>query len=74
VVSTGKGAEGLGAQGGKHLLLAETADSFLTAINAILNDAGKAAELVRCAAAVAEQHSWTAAAVTVRNALRELES
>jgi glycosyltransferase involved in cell wall biosynthesis len=38
VISTAKGAEGLAVEDGKHLLLAETADEFVAAVQRLRTD------------------------------------
>jgi glycosyltransferase involved in cell wall biosynthesis len=47
VVTTAVGAAGLGAEDGRHLLIAEGADALAAAVARVLGDAGLAAELAR---------------------------
>jgi glycosyltransferase involved in cell wall biosynthesis len=73
VVSTAKGAEGLGAQHGSHLLLAETPDAFVAAVLAIWRDAALARRLAGDARRLAAEHfSWDVIAPRVRGALGRL--
>lgn len=75
VISTAKGAEGLDARDRTHLLLAETADEFVTAAVALSREP----DLARCLtgnarAWVAERFSWDAAAARIRQAVTVLEA
>jgi glycosyltransferase involved in cell wall biosynthesis len=72
VVSTAKGAEGLGAEPGKHFLLAEEPDEFLLAIGEMLSDQDRRRRLVQSAGELVERFSWNAVRQTVGQALREL--
>jgi glycosyltransferase involved in cell wall biosynthesis len=63
VISTTVGAEGLGMEHGKHLLLADDASSFADECANVLKDSGLVNQL--CAAAlqrVQSEHSWERAA------------
>ena len=59
VVSTRKGAEGLGAFPGEHYLAAETVEEFVHAIRIIREDAELRAKLVRAAWALASREHST---------------
>ena len=72
VVSTPKGAEGLDAVNGQHLLLREI-DGFAGAILALLSDPTACTGLTERALAFVEQHhSWPVAAARVGAAVTEL--
>jgi len=73
VVSSAKGAEGLGAEPGKHFLLAESPDAFMSAIGAILSAPERTRGLIQSSAELVERFSWKAARETVGLALRELQ-
>jgi polysaccharide biosynthesis protein PslH len=68
VISSAKGAEGLGAEPGTHYLLANDADAFVQSA-ALALDPGIARALTGSAAALAEQFSWEAVRRTVAHAL-----
>jgi glycosyltransferase involved in cell wall biosynthesis len=73
VVSSAKGAEGLGAEHGVHLLIAETADQFVTELLAVWEDADLAERLARNALAlVTERFSWQVIAPRLQLALAQL--
>lgn len=73
VVSTAKGAEGLGVEDRVHLLLAHDPDEFVAAALAVWRDRGLAGRLAANGrAAVAERFSWSAAADRVRAAVAAL--
>jgi glycosyltransferase involved in cell wall biosynthesis len=73
VVSTRKGAEGLGAQPATHLLLAETADEFADAILALWRDHALVERVTGHARAlVAERFSWASVATPLRAAIAAL--
>ncbi len=73
VVSTRKGAEGLGAQPATHLLLAETADEFAAAILALWRDPAMVARMTgQARALVAERFSWASVATPLRAAIAAL--
>jgi glycosyltransferase involved in cell wall biosynthesis len=75
VVSTAKGAEGLGAQHGTHLLVAETADAFVEGVLAVWRDGALAHRLAaRARALVAERFSWDAIAPRIRLAVDRLRA
>jgi polysaccharide biosynthesis protein PslH len=56
VVTTAIGAAGLGAEGGRHLLIAEGADELAAAAARVLLDEPLTAALVRAGRALVEQH------------------
>jgi glycosyltransferase involved in cell wall biosynthesis len=59
VVSTAKGVEGLSAQDGKHLLIAETAEAFVQGVLAVWRDGALADRLTAGARILAEERfSW----------------
>ena len=73
VVSTRKGVEGLAADDGTHLLIAEDAEGFVEAVSALWRDPPLAARLaVNARALVAERYSWETAAGRVAQALAAL--
>jgi glycosyltransferase involved in cell wall biosynthesis len=75
VISTAKGAAGLGARDGVHLILAETPDDFADAATQLIRDPGLADALARRARAyVVECFSWNAIAPRVRDAIAALEA
>jgi glycosyltransferase involved in cell wall biosynthesis len=74
VVSTAKGAEGLGAEAGKDFLLAEEPAAFLNAIAELHHHPNRRQGVVQSAAELVERFSWDAVRQTVTRALRELES
>lgn len=62
MVSTRKGAEGLDVTHETHLLLADTADDFASAVLRVLNDGALAARLSRNGRAlVSERYRWSVA-------------
>ncbi|HUF70196.1 MAG TPA: glycosyltransferase family 4 protein [Longimicrobiales bacterium] len=70
VISTAKGAEGLGVRDKVHLLIAETADEFVRAALTVWRDAGLRGRLVAGGRAlVAEQFSWGAIGGRIRHAI-----
>jgi glycosyltransferase involved in cell wall biosynthesis len=73
VVSTRIGAEGIGAAGGQHLLLADTPADFAEAIDRLLTDA-TLYELVRLAARrlVEEHYDWDVIGESARRSLEEI--
>lgn len=74
VVSTAKGAEGLDARDGTHLLLAETAAAFAEGVLAIWRRPALAAALrARARALVEERFSWEAVGASVAAAVAALE-
>lgn len=73
VISTAKGAEGLGVRDGAHLLIAETAAGFVEAALALRDRPALAARLRTGARRlVARRFSWDAAGVAVRRAVAAL--
>lgn len=68
VISTAKGAEGLDARHGTHVLLAERAEEFVDAALAIARDRMLAARLAeRARALVADRYSWQTTAPAIRD-------
>lgn len=62
IVSTSKGAEGLDVEDGKHLLLADTADSFAKAVIRVLEDSVLGKELAGNASSlIQERYTWPVA-------------
>jgi len=75
VISTAKGAEGLGVEHGRHLLIAETAEDFAAAALELTRDPALAGALAaRARALVAERFSWPALRTRVCDAVAQLES
>jgi len=73
VVSTSLGAEGIEAEDGRHLLLADDAASFAAAVGRVLDDARLGARLgVEGRALVEHRYSWQAAAHRLDVFFREL--
>jgi glycosyltransferase involved in cell wall biosynthesis len=73
VISTGKGAEGLGVENKKHLLLAETADEFVEAIQLLWTDGHLAKQLAANGLQlVKESYSFPVISRQIRDAVREL--
>jgi polysaccharide biosynthesis protein PslH len=73
VVSTAKGAEGLGVRHGAHLLLAESAEEFVAAILTLARDPDLAGRLARNARALAaERFSWETVGSRIRDAVARL--
>ncbi len=73
VVSSAKGAEGLGAEPGKHLLLAGDLAGFVEAAECVLASGADVAQRVAAAAEFAEAFSLASVAPAVRRALEELK-
>ena len=72
VVSTTVGAEGLPAEHGKHLLLADGAQSFADAVVTLLRDAERRHAIERAARAlVTEHYDWAAAATHLEAAIAD---
>ncbi|HET7219106.1 MAG TPA: glycosyltransferase, partial [Vicinamibacterales bacterium] len=72
VVSTTIGAEGLPAEHGKHLLLADGAQPFANAVVALLRDADRRRAIEREARAlVTERYDWAAAATQLEAAIAD---
>lgn len=70
VVSTSKGAEGLGARDGEHLLVAETAGAFVEAVLALWRDRPYADRLAaRAWTLTTERFSWDAVGPRIRAAI-----
>jgi polysaccharide biosynthesis protein PslH len=73
VISTAKGAEGLGASHGTHLLIAETADEFVAAVLALRRDAELAGRLTAHARKlVTDEFSWDAIGDRIERAVAAL--
>ena len=67
VVSTSKGAEGIEAEHGRHLLIADEPEEFATAVHQLLNDPELRGRLGREARRLVEtQYSWDAIRRTVQ--------
>jgi MoaA/NifB/PqqE/SkfB family radical SAM enzyme/glycosyltransferase involved in cell wall biosynthesis len=62
IVSTTKGAEGIACTDGVELLLADGADPFADAVDALLGDPGRRARLGAAAARFASRYGWDAIA------------
>jgi glycosyltransferase involved in cell wall biosynthesis len=73
VISTAKGAEGLDAYHGKHLLIAETAEEFVDAVLTLRRDGELAKRLAANAKAlVTERLSWDTIGARIERAVAEL--
>jgi polysaccharide biosynthesis protein PslH len=73
VVSTTKGAEGLEVENEKHLLLAESADEFVCAVERIWNDVALVKRLTANGLElVTNKYSWEVAERDIRSAVKEL--
>lgn len=73
VVSSAKGAEGLGAEHRRHLLIADTPEEFVDAILEVWRDPILAGRLVACARTlVVEGLSWAVIAPRVHRAFEQL--
>jgi glycosyltransferase involved in cell wall biosynthesis len=72
VVSTKIGAEGLPAEDGRHLLLADDPPSFARAVVRLIRDAGAREQIERDARAlVTERYDWAAAALHLERAIED---
>jgi polysaccharide biosynthesis protein PslH len=58
VVSTSLGALGTGCVHGEHALIADDADSFASAVVALLEDAGLRKKLAQAGQKLIQKHSW----------------
>jgi glycosyltransferase involved in cell wall biosynthesis len=73
VISTGKGAEGLQVTYGTHLLMAESADDFVDAVQRIWRDERLRQRLTANGRNLVEQYySWSVAGRHIIQALHEL--
>jgi polysaccharide biosynthesis protein PslH len=73
VVSTAKGAEGLQLENGRHLLIAETADEFVDAVQRIWADKPLKNRLAENGRDLIKQrYSWSVAERKIRRALEDL--
>jgi polysaccharide biosynthesis protein PslH len=73
VISTRKGAEGLSAIDGRHLLYAETAEDFVAATKRLWRDTALRGEIIRQAhSLVVAQYSTEAGQRHLENAIRDL--
>jgi glycosyltransferase involved in cell wall biosynthesis len=73
VVSTAKGAEGLKVKDGTHLLIAETAEEFVTAVKRLWTDEGLAGYLASKGLELVEKnYSWKVIGQRIGNAVHEL--
>jgi len=71
VISTRVGAEGLGLEDGRHLLLADEAEAFAQAAAGLLGDGERARQLGRAGGErVRAQHSWDRCAQDLESAWR----
>jgi glycosyltransferase involved in cell wall biosynthesis len=72
VISTPLGAEGLGCQDGRELLLARDGPEFAVATVALFNDPARAAAMARQARQTAEQKwDWTGTMANLESSYRE---
>ncbi|HEX6107601.1 MAG TPA: glycosyltransferase, partial [Gemmatimonadales bacterium] len=75
VISTGKGAAGLEAEDGVHLVLAETTEEFAAAALGLAQHPERGRELARRAKTyAAERFSWDAITPRMRDAIAALEA
>jgi glycosyltransferase involved in cell wall biosynthesis len=72
VVSSAKGAEGLGAEADRHFLSAEDPQEFLDAIAALLNNPDRRRAMVGSAADFVQRFSWDTARKSAGDVLAEL--
>ena len=73
VVSTTLGAEGINATDGQHILLADRAIDFASAIERLLSDESLHDSIARAATDLArEEYDWTFVAQRVRDSYRQL--
>jgi glycosyltransferase involved in cell wall biosynthesis len=73
VVSTSIGAEGIDAEPGRHLLLADDPEAFAAAVGRVLDDRHLGARLgSQGRALVEERFSWQAAAQPLERLYQEL--
>jgi glycosyltransferase involved in cell wall biosynthesis len=73
VVATSKGAEGLDAVPGKHLLVADTPEAFASAVIRLLEDPGLRAAIVEDAyALVSARYDWSATFPTLLGLVRQV--
>lgn len=73
VVSTAKGAEGIGARDGEHLLIREDAEGFAAALLGLRAEPGRTAAMTRAAFdLVARSYSWEAAGREIAAAVAAL--
>jgi glycosyltransferase involved in cell wall biosynthesis len=73
VVSTSLGAEGIDAESGRHLLLADDASALAAAVGLLLDDPQLGARLgVEARALVEKRYSWDTAAHALEGLYREL--
>jgi glycosyltransferase involved in cell wall biosynthesis len=70
VAATSIGAEGIDGQHGEHLLVADGAEAFATAVADLLSDRARAERIAeRGKALAAARYSWDAASVAMRDAV-----
>ncbi len=70
VISSAVGAEGLAVEPGKHLLVAETPEDYLAALDRLLNEPGLAVALAAAARRLCEErYDWRAIAAGLEEAL-----
>lgn len=70
IVSTGVGAEGLDAQHGRDIVIADQASAFADAVARLLQDARARQELGRAAGRTAARFDWSAVSLEFERALR----
>jgi glycosyltransferase involved in cell wall biosynthesis len=75
IVSTSIGAEGIDAEPGRELVIEDRPEAFADAVNALLSDPGRATAIGEAARRLAvERYSWSKAARTLEDFLREVVS
>ena len=73
VVSTSLGAEGIEAEAGRHLLLADDPASFAAAVTRVLGDSGLGSRLGKEGRAlVEERYSWDSSAQSLEALYRQV--
>lgn len=73
VVSTSVGAEGIAYEDGRHLIIADDAVGFASAVETLLNDDGKAKRLAHeCTTLACNRYDWKWVARAVENGYAEL--
>ena len=73
VVATTRGAAGIGAEHGRHLLLADTPDQIVASVAQLLHQPGEAASLAREARRLVEKHyDWPALAGSLSDLLERV--
>jgi polysaccharide biosynthesis protein PslH len=72
VVSTSIGAEGLAVENGRDLILADSADTFASAVISLLNDVALRGRYEQAAARLAAQYNWSKVAQQFAAALQSV--